>query len=447
MNAFFLEGNTRTYDFRKKQLIKLKNAIKKREQEIIQALFLDLHKSSMETYTTEIGFVYEEINNTLKNLKEWMQPETVSTPLIAQPSSSKIYKDPLGITLIIAPWNYPFQLTLSPLVGSIAGGNCSFLKPSEETQHTSDVIVQIISETFDENFIKVITGEGATVVPQLMKLPFDHVFFTGSVAVGKRIMAMAAEHLTPVTLELGGKSPCIIDETASLSIAAKRIAWGKFINAGQTCVAPDYILIHTSVKEKFCRLLKEAVQQFYGEDPKKSADYTRMVNLKRFDAVAKYLEKGNIIFGGKKERDTLYIAPTLIDGIGHEDEIMQEEIFGPVLPVITYDNLSDVPSVVNRYAYPLALYIFTDNRKNEKFIIENIRFGSGCVNDTLMHLSNPAIPFGGVGTSGFGSYHGKFSFDNFTHAKGMLKTTTWIDVPFRYPPFGKKEKIVRMFMR
>ncbi len=447
MQVYFQNGNTQSYAFRKKQLLKLKNGIKKKEADIIQALFKDLHKPSLETYTNEIGFVYEEINYTLNHLKSWMEPESVSTPFIAQPSSSKIYKNPLGITLIIAPWNYPFQLMLSPLVGSIAGGNCTVLKPSEETPYTSEIIMQLIQEIFDEAYISVVTGEGATVVPHLMEFPFDHVFFTGSVSVGKKIMAMAAQNLTPVTLELGGKSPCIIDETANLTIAANRITWGKFINAGQTCVAPDYILVHKSVKEKLCTLIQKTALQFYGDNPQESPDYPRMVNHKRFDAVAKYLNYGNLIFGGEKDRENLYIAPTLVDGISLKDEIMQEEIFGPVLPVIEYENFADLPAMVNQFAYPLALYIFTNSKKNEKFIIENIRFGSGCVNDTLMHLSNPAIPFGGVGTSGMGRYHGKFSFDTFTHSKGMLKTTTWLDLPFRYPPYGKKEKIVKMIMR
>lgn len=447
MKLFFETGATRTYAFRKKQLIRLKNEIQKREADFKKALYLDLHKPSMESYTTEIGFVYEEINYTLKHLKDWMQPETVSTPLIAQPSSSKIYKDPLGVTLIITPWNYPFQLTLSPLVGSIAGGNCTCLKPSEETPHTSELITKLIQETFEENYISVVNGEGATVVPALMEFPFDHVFFTGSIAVGKNIMSMAAKHLSSVTLELGGKSPCIVDETANIKIAAKRIVWGKFINAGQTCVAPDYILVHLSVKEKLCSEFQKAVAKFYGDDPKKSADYARMINQKRFDTVAGFLKKGNILFGGQTDRNELYIAPTLMDEIHYEDAVMQEEIFGPVLPVMTYNNLQDIPGIVNRYAYPLALYLFSRSKKNEKFILDHIRFGSGCINDTLIHLSNPAIPFGGIGTSGFGSYHGKYSFDTFTHAKGILKTATWINVPFRYPPFGNKEKMVKMLMK
>ncbi len=447
LNTYYHNGNTKSYSFRKKQLLELKKAIKRKEADIVQALSKDLHKSAMETYTTEIGFVYEEINYTLQHLKEWMQPETVSTPMIAQPSSSKIYKDPLGITLIIAPWNYPLQLILAPLVGSIAGGNCTILKPSEETPHICKVIEELINETFDKKYITVINGEGATVVPQLMEFPFNHVFFTGSVAVGKKIMAMAAKHLTPVTLELGGKSPCIVDETANLKIAAKRIVWGKFINAGQTCVAPDYILVHHTVKNKLCDLIKEAVLKFYGDDPKKSSDYPRIINAKRFNTVSDFFKNGKIIFGGETDLSELYISPTLLDNITWEDEIMQQEIFGPVLPVLTYQNITDVPSLVNKNAYPLALYIFTGSKKNEKFIIENIRFGSGCVNDTLMHLSNPSIPFGGIGTSGSGNYHGKFSFDTFTHTKGMLKTSTWLDIPFRYPPYGKKEKLVRMFMK
>ncbi|MBC5993234.1 aldehyde dehydrogenase [Pontibacter cellulosilyticus] len=446
--SFFETGKTRSYTFRKEQLLRLRQAVKQYEDGITEALHKDLHKPATETYVTEIGFVYEEIKYVLKHLKSWMKPRKVSTPLVAQPASSKVYHDPLGLTFIIAPWNYPFQLLIAPLVGAIAGGNCAVLKPSEETPHTAQVIEDMVKEFFPEEYLAVVQGNGAEVVPELMdNFRFDHVFFTGSVPVGKIIMAAAAKHLTPVTLELGGKSPCIVDETANLKVAAKRIAWGKFLNAGQTCVAPDYVLVHTSVKEEFTRLVGEAIKSFYGEDAAKSPDYPRMVNEKRYKAVAKFINPEHVVLGGQTDEQDKYIAPTILDRITFDDPVMQEEIFGPVLPILTFEKLTEVPQLVGLHPYPLALYLFTSSKENEKYILNNIRFGAGCINDTVIHLSNPSIPFGGIGTSGFGSYHGKYSFDTFTHAKGILKTTTVVDVPLRYPPYGDKGKYVKMVMK
>ncbi|WP_247236512.1 aldehyde dehydrogenase [Telluribacter sp. SYSU D00476] len=446
---FFESGATRSYSFRKKQLKKLKRAVEVYEDQITQALYDDLHKASAEAYATEIGFLHEEINYTLDHLKEWMKPGKVRSPLVAQPSTSRIYRDPLGLTLIIAPWNYPFQFLFSPLVGAIAGGNCAILKPSEEVPHTAAVAEALVKEFFPEEYIAVVQGQGHVVVPELMDhFAFDHVFFTGSVPVGKIIMAAAAKHLTPVTLELGGKSPCIIDKTADLEKSANRITWGKFVNAGQTCVAPDYILIHHSRKDEFIRHMAQSIRKFYGDDPAVSPDYPRMVNRKRFDAVSKYLGQGRIVLGGQVREEEKYIAPTLIDEVTLDDPIMQEEIFGPVLPILTFDKLSEVPAIVGQNPYPLALYFFSDDKKNQEYILNTIRFGGGCINDVLMHLGNPSIPFGGIGTSGFGAYHGKYSFDTFTHAKGVLKTSTLLDIPFRYPPYTeKKEKYLKMFMK
>ncbi|KAA5541278.1 aldehyde dehydrogenase [Adhaeribacter rhizoryzae] len=444
---FFESGQTRSYAFRKQQLLRLKKAVRTHEALITEALYQDLRKSPTESYTTEIGFVYEEINYALKHLKDWMKPQRVSTPLIAQPALSKIYRDPLGLTFIIAPWNYPFQLLISPLVGAIAGGNCAILKPSEETTHTAQAIEKIIQDAFPPEYIAVVQGVGSVVVPVLMEnYPFDHVFFTGSVPVGKIIMAAAAKHLTPVTLELGGKSPCVIDETANLKVAARRIAWGKFLNAGQTCVAPDYLIIQQSVKEKFVRLMAETLKDFYGEDPAQSPDYPRMLNKKHYEAVTKFLNNGRILLGGQTDEKDKYIAPTLLDNITPDDPVMQEEIFGPVLPILTYERLEEVPQMIARQPYPLALYLFTNSKANENYIMQQVRFGGGCVNDTVLHLANPAIPFGGVGTSGLGSYHGKYSFDTFTHSKGVLKATTKLDIPLRYPPYQKKAKYVKWFM-
>ena len=446
---FFESGATRTYAFRKKQLLHLKQAVTRYADRITEALHQDLRKAPAETYATEIGFTQEEINYALAHLKEWMKPERVSTPLVAQPSMSRIYHDPLGLTLLIAPWNYPFQLLISPLVGAIAGGNCAILKPSEETPHTAAITEALISEFFPSEYIALVQGPGHVVVPELMnRFAFDHVFFTGSVAVGKIIMQAAARHLTPVTLELGGKSPCIVDETADLEKAVRRIAWGKFINAGQTCVAPDYVLVHHSLKQDFIRLMAGAIKQFYGPDPAASPDYPRMLNRKRFEAVARHLQSGKVVLGGQTNAKELYIAPTLLDEVTPDDPVMQEEIFGPVLPLLTFDKLSEVPVIIARHPYPLALYLFSSSKKNQAYILNTVRFGGGCINDTLMHLSNPAIPFGGIGTSGFGAYHGKYSFNTFTHAKGVLKTTTLVDIPLRYPPYTeKKEKYIRKFLK
>jgi aldehyde dehydrogenase (NAD+) len=445
---FFESGKTRSYAFRKQQIMRLKKCIQTHQSLISEALQQDLHKAPTESYITEIGFVYQEINYALKHLKKWMKPQNVSTPLIAQPSSSRIYRDPLGLTLIIGPWNYPFHLIMSPLVGAIAGGNCAILKPSEETPSTAQAIEKLIKEAFDPEYISVVQGNGSEVVPALMdNFPFNHVFFTGSVAVGKIIMAAAATHLTPVTLELGGKSPCIVDNTANLPVAARRITWGKFINAGQTCVAPDYLLVHHSVKDRLVKLIAENLREFYGENPHTSPDYPRMANMKRFNAIAKFLKTGNILLGGQTNPEDKYISPTLLDEVSWDDPVMQEEIFGPLLPILTYQTLEEIPQLIAKQPFPLALYLFTSDNQTEKYILENIRFGGGCINDTAVHLSNPAIPFGGVGTSGLGSYHGKYSFDTFTHAKGVLKTSTMVDIPLRYPPYANKLKYIKVIMK
>ena len=377
-----------------------------------------------------------------------MKPRKVSSPLITQPSASRIIREPLGLTLIIAPWNYPFQLLLSPLVGAISGGNCAILKPSEETVHTAAILEKIISGAFLPEYVAVVQGKGADVVPALLdNFKFDHVFFTGSVRVGKMIMASAARHLSPVTLELGGKSPCIVDETANIPVAARKITWGKFLNAGQTCVAPDYLLVHESVKEDLLAEIILAIRKFYGEDPSLSPDYSRMINSNRFEAVARFLNEGRIRTGGQSKVTENYIAPTLIDNVSMEDGVMQEEIFGPVLPVLSFKSIREVPRIIAAHPYPLSLYLFSGSKEHEKFILNNVRFGGGCVNDVLMHLGNPSIPFGGVGTSGFGSYHGKFSFDTFTHAKGILKSSSALELSFRYPPYKNKLKWIKKFIK
>ncbi|WP_143309824.1 aldehyde dehydrogenase [Chitinophaga vietnamensis] len=445
--AYFDSGATLPYSFRKAQLKRLKKAIQQYEPKIMEALRQDLHKHPMEAYSSEIGFLYEEIDYILEGLREWMEPTVVTSPLVTYPSSSRIYRQPLGLTLIIAPWNYPFMLQLSPLLGAMAGGNCAILKPSELAPHTSEVITALIKDTFDPAYITTVAGDGAQVIPLLMSFRFDHVFFTGSIPVGKKIMEMAVPHLTPVTLELGGKSPCVVDENVNITVTAKRIVWGKFWNAGQTCVAPDYLLVHHRVKDELVTAMKNAIVEFFGNDPAASTDYARIINDKRFDTVAAYLKEGHIVHGGQTIREQRYIAPTLLEDVEWSDPVMQEEIFGPVLPILTFEDISQAIKAIKQLPYPLALYVFTKSKKTEKMLIEQVRFGGGCINNSLVHLTNPELPFGGAGFSGMGQYHGKYSFDTFTHPKGMLKTGTWLDVPTKYPPFKNKLNLLKKVMR
>ena len=448
MQHYFFSGATKSYAFRKEQLQHLRTAIEKNENSILQALYKDLHKSPEEAYSTEIGFVYSEISHTLKHLKSWMEPKGVSTPLLLFPSSSKVVREALGVTLIIAPWNYPFQLMIAPLIGAIAGGNCAVLKPSEFTVHTSEVIQKLIADAFDPKYITVIEGDGAVVVPRLMTdHRFDHVFFTGSIPVGKEIAKLAAPKLVPITLELGGKSPCIVDKDANIKVAAQRIAWGKFTNAGQTCVAPDYLMVHESRKAELTDNLQKSIRSFYGNDPQQSTDYGRIVNEKRFDKLESFLHQGEIIAGGQAKKAELYIAPTLMHNVLATDPLMQEEIFGPILPVFTFKEHEEALTMIRNHANPLALYVFTDNEKTEKLYVDNVPFGGGCINNTLMHLANAELPFGGVGNSGMGAYHGKFSFDTFTRPKSVLKTATWIDPSIKYPPYKGKMKFLRWFLK
>ncbi|MHC1702587.1 MAG: aldehyde dehydrogenase [Tenuifilaceae bacterium] len=433
---FFDKGNTKTYGFRITQLKKLKKSISKYEKRVIEALSKDMHKPEMEAYMSEIGVLYEEISYTVTNLKSWMKPHSQRTPLVLHPSLSKVYAEPLGIILIIGPWNYPFQLLMAPLIGAIAAGNCAILKPSDNTKNTAAVIEEMIKETFDEDYISVVTGPGAMVGPQLIeKYPFNHIFFTGSPNVGKQVMAMASKHLTPVTLELGGKSPVIVDKSANLDIAAKRITWAKFFNAGQTCVAPDYMLVHEDVKDEIVSKLKECIKDFYNENPAESEHYTHIVNLKRFNTIVDYLKGVNIIHGGQFDSANRFIAPTLVDSIPEDHPLLHEEIFGPILPIITFKETQEIITYIRKNRYPLACYIFSKNTKFDKQIIEQIEFGGGCINNTLVHLANPNLPFGGVGNSGMGQYHGKYSFEVFSHYKSILRTSNLVDPSLRYPPY------------
>jgi aldehyde dehydrogenase (NAD+) len=448
MRNFFSSGTTKTYAFRIEQLKKLKQAILKYEQEISAALYADLKKSPEESYSTEIGLVLAEISLAIKKLCTWMEPQSVPTDLANLPSGSKIYRDPLGVVLIIAPWNYPFQLLVLPLAGAITGGNCVVLKPSELAQATAAITEKIINEVFPDNYIKVVQGDGAVVVPAMMNnFRFDHVFYTGSIPVGKIIYKMAAEQLVPVTLELGGKSPAIVEADANLTVAAKRIVLGKFINAGQTCIAPDYLLVHQSVKDELLRKMITTIEKFYTKDASVSYDYGKVINEKRFDKLVSYLSQGKIITGGQYDKSRFFIAPTILDGVSMNDSVMTEEIFGPILPVLSFTSMQEAEAIIKQNANPLAFYLFTSNKKTESEWISKVPFGGGCVNNADWHFTNHHLPFGGVGNSGLGAYHGKFSFDTFTRQKPVLKTPTWFDPSIKYPSFKGRLKFFKLIFR
>lgn len=444
--AYFFNGNTLAYSFRRDQLQKLKQMLKENEANIYHVLKMDLNKSEHETLTTELGVLYGEIDLAIKNLQRWMEPEKVSAPMTHKGTKSYILKEPYGVTLVIAPWNYPLQLALAPVIGAIAAGNCVVLKPSEFAQGTSSLLMDMIQSTFDQSHFAVV--EGAKEVSQhLLKQKFDYIFFTGSTEVGKIIMRQASRYLTPVTLELGGKSPAIVDKDANINLAAKRIVWGKFTNAGQTCVAPDYIYVHEKVKFRLLKAMKKYIKSFYGKNPLKNKDYIRIINRNHFDRLEQFLSKGTVLHGGNVNRDTLIIEPTILDKISWEDPIMQEEIFGPILPVLSFTNLEDALAQIKGMDKPLALYYFGEDDKTQQQVIEYVSFGGGSINDTLYHLANPHIPFGGVGASGMGAYHGKHSFDTFTHRKGIMKQTTRFDLPFRYPGSKMTQSIVKKIMK
>lgn len=444
MKRYFQTGATKTYTFRKQQLIQLKNIVEAYEQEIFDALFVDLHKSKEEIWVTENGFFMAELKNALSSLKKWMEIEPVATNLLNFPSSSKIIKEPLGVVLIIAPWNYPFQLLFTPLVGAIAAGNCVVLKPSEFAPATATIIQKIIHACFTKEQVLVIPGNGATIIPELMNhFRFDHVFFTGSTAVGKMVYKMAAEKLVPVTLELGGKSACVVESDADITVAAKRIALTKFSNAGQICIAPDYILVHQTKKLELISALKKYIPQFYGADAAKSIGYGRIINEKQFNRIVQYLKDGKIIYGGNYDAAGLYIEPTILDEVDTDDAIMKEEIFGPILPILTFNREEEAKAIIALHPNPLAFYIFTGSKLKEAAWIEAIPSGGACVNTTGLHFTNPNLPFGGRGFSGMGAYHGKFSFDTFSHKKAIMKSSTWFDPALKYPPFIGKLKLLK----
>ena len=443
---FFDSGRSRDVAFRAAQLDTLHSVIRDNQQDILNALKQDLSKSAYEGYLTEVGIVLDEIRYVRKHLARWAKPKRVRTHLFQFPGASYIYPEPYGVALIISPWNYPLQLVVGPLIGSLAAGNCSVVKPSEFAPATARIFSEIIGGHFDRNFIAVIEGD-ARISKALLDEKFDYIFFTGSVDIGKVVMAAAARNLTPVTLELGGKSPCIVDRDADSATAARRIVSGKFINAGQTCIAPDYLLVHRSLKAELMNRMKTFISQFYGPDPRESPDYPRIINEKHFLRLEKLMQHGKIIAGGQADRQELYMAPTILDEVTWDDPIMQQEIFGPILPVLAFDNLAETIPRIKSLPEPLALYLFSNNKQHHEKIIKDIPFGGGCINDTLLHFTNPHLPFGGTGSSGIGSYHGKRSFDTFSHQKSILRKYFRIEAPLRYPPYGNKLRILRKIMR
>lgn len=436
--SFFREGHTKSVTSRIENLKKLQSAIETYSDDIVQALKADLRKPGFEAYFEIIG-VLEELKYALKHIKRWARPKRAKTPAYQFFSTARVYTEPVGSVLILGPWNYPINLMLVPLVSAIAAGNCAVLKPSEMAPKTASLLREMLGDIFDFSFVNVIEGDVETS-QFLLSQPFDHIFFTGSTQVGEKVMTAAAKHLTPVTLELGGKSPCIVDHTTHIEYAAKRIAWGKFSNAGQTCTAPDYLLVDHRIKDELLSAIKQQIKSFYGDRPKESQSYGRIVNAKHFHRLSRLLESGRVVTGGDSDRDDLYIAPTVIDEVTWSSKIMQEEIFGPILPVISYDHLDQAITGINQLPKPLALYIFSKNRATQTRLLDNIPSGGGCINDTVMHLTVPTLPFGGVGASGFGRYHGRAGFDTFSHQRGLLNKSFWLDLQWRYPPYKAKKK-------
>ena len=442
---YFNTNDTKPASFRVAALKRLQNAIIKSEKEIFEALKKDLNKSDFESYMTEVGMVLDELRYAIRHTKGWAKPKTVPTPLAQFHAKSFAVPEPFGVALIMSPWNYPFQLCIEPLVGAIAAGNCAIIKPSAYTPNTSSVIARMISSCFQDKYITVIEG-GREQNTELLKQKFDYIFFTGSVAVGRLVMESASRNLTPVSLELGGKSPCIVDQTADLSCAARRLAFGKYLNAGQTCVAPDYLLIHRSVKDEFVKKLKTAVNEFFPNE--NYSDMPVIVNDKHFARLLGLLKGEKILLGGKNNPGKRFIEPTVLDEITFDSPIMQEEIFGPILPVIVYDSIDEAINKINGRPKPLALYLFTSDKATENLVLEKVSFGGGCINDTIIHLASHHMGFGGVGNSGMGSYHGKLSFDTFTHYKSIVRKSTWIDLPMRYLPYSKRNfKLLRFFLK
>lgn len=444
--AYFRSGATRSYEFRTQQLRRLKSVVKGNEQRILDALRADLGKPEMEAYGSEVGGVYAEINHALRHLQAWMKPKRVGTPLALQPATSYILPEPYGQVLIISPWNYPFDLAIAPLVGAMAAGNCAVLKPSELAPHTSALLAGMLADAFPTHYIATILG-GPDTAQALLARKWDTIFFTGSTAIGRIVARAAAEHLTPVTLELGGKSPCIVDRDTNVDLTARRVAWGKFFNAGQTCVAPDYLLVHTAVKDQLLQRLRHHLREFFGEDPARSPDYARIINTHHFDRLIGLLGERPVVVGGAADRESRYIAPTVIEGVELSDPLMQDEIFGPLLPVLTFDSADQALTMIHSLPKPLALYVFSNNAAIQERFVREVPFGGGCVNDTLVHFANPNLPFGGVGESGRGAYHGRYSFETFSHHKAIVKASTALDPKVRYQPYRGKLRLLKLVVK
>lgn len=445
--VFFNSDVTKDINFRADALNKLYDAIVVNEENILEALKKDLNKSSFEGYMSEIGMVRDELRYFIKHLRKWSQPKRVLSPLAQFPSKSYIIAEPYGVVLIMAPWNYPFQLCIEPLIGAIGAGNCAIIKPSAYAPATSEVIAQILEKIYPSDYIAVVQG-GRKENSELLEHKFDYIFFTGSTAVGKTVMEAASKHLTPISLELGGKSPAIVDKSADIPLFAKRIAFGKYLNAGQTCVAPDYVLIHESIKDAFVEALRIAIKDFFGDNPMLNDNLPRIINEKHFYRLIELMKNEKIATGGRNDKSRLLIEPTVLTDITYSSRIMQEEIFGPILPILTYTDINDVISHLKTREKPLALYIFSTNKYIQKKITESLSYGGGCINDTIVHLATSKMGFGGVGYSGMGSYHGKFSFDTFTHYKGILNKANWLDLPMRYHPYSERNyKMIKMFLK
>ncbi|HSU29499.1 MAG TPA: aldehyde dehydrogenase [Chitinophagaceae bacterium] len=447
MRSYFDSGATRSYAFRKEQLKKLRSSLMKHEKDLYASLHTDLKKSPEESWITEIGLVSAEISTAIKHLRDWMRPEHVSTNLMNLPSRSQIIHEPLGVVLIVAPWNYPVQLLFAPLVGAMAAGNCVVLKPSEFSAATAIVMKKIVEDVFPPEYILYAEGDGATVIPDMMNhFRFNHVFYTGSTTVGKIIYKMAAENLVPVTLELGGKNTCVVEEDANIRVAARRIGVTKFTNAGQMCVAPDYVLVHQSKKDELVKELGKTLRKFFGERPDENDNYCKIINERQFDRLTSYLSSGTVAFGGRTDKNKLFIEPTVLTDVHPGAAILKEEIFGPILPIVTFNDEAEARNIIRQHPDPLAFSLFTSDRAKEKAWMD-IPFGGGCINNASWHLTNHHLPFGGRGFSGTGSYHGKFSFETFTHRKAVMKTPTWFDPDIKYPPFQGRLKLFRWILR
>ena len=445
--AFFERKETFDVNYRIRYLKKLKETILEYQQDIYQALKEDLGKSVSESYMCEVGLTLSELSYQIKHIKKWNRPKRHRTDLANFHGKSYSVYEPYGVVLVMAPWNYPFMLTMEPVIGAVAAGNCVVAKPSAYSPATSAIIKKILEKVFEEEYVTVVEG-GRAENTELLEQKFDYIFFTGGVTVGRLVMEKASRHLTPVSLELGGKSPCVIDKTANLKLAAKRLAFGKYLNLGQTCVAPDYLLIDQEIKDEFLKIFIDTVKKMYGDSPLDNKDYGKMINEKHYTRVMGFIDREKVVLGGQGREDELRIEPTILDHVAAEDAVMQEEIFGPILPVLTNAKLEEAVNFIEERPHPLALYIFSNDKKVQKYFTEKLAFGGGCINDTVLHLATSRMGFGGVGNSGMGAYHGIQSFRTFTHEKSILKKYNWIDMPMRYQPYSTfYDKVVRMFLR